>query len=253
MDTQISPQAREKCGALVAALRELASEENRAGMRRYGINVATAFGVSVYDVRRLSKGLRDHGLAACLWETGLHEARVMAALVDEPTMVTPEQMEAWAAEFDSWDLTDQVTTSLFDLSPYGWDKAHEWARRDEEYVKRGAFALMAGLAVHDKTSSDERFERELLPLIESEAGDPRNFVKKAVNWALRNIGKRSPQLHSAAIASAERILEGRGGAGSRGGTVEDRAARWVANDALRELRGDKVRSRLGLLDEAAQT
>jgi 3-methyladenine DNA glycosylase AlkD len=235
-----------RCEALLAEIRSLGSEEDRAGMARYGINVTDAVGASIYVLRPIAKRVgRDHGLALALWASGLHEARLLAAFVDDPVRVTPEQMEAWAADFDSWDLTDQVTTSLFDLTPHAWDKAAEWAGRDGEWVKRGGFAMMAGLAVHDKRASDERF-LALLPLIEREATDPRNFVKKAVNWALRNIGKRNAALNAAAIDTAERILKQHGGPDARGGVEGDRAARWVAKDALRELTSEKVRARLGL-------
>lgn len=238
--------ARTKCEALLAEVRALGSEENRAGMARYGINVENALGVSLYDLRGLSKPYRkDHALAAELWATGLHEARLLAAIVDDPAEVTPEQMEAWASEFDSWDVTDIVTTDLFDRTPFAWEKAAEWAGRDDEWVKRGGFAIMAGLVAHDKKAPDEAFVA-LLPLIEREATDDRNFVKKAVNWALRNIGKRNVALNAEAVACAQRILDAHGGPDSRGGEAGDRAARWVAKDALRKLTSDKVRARLGI-------
>lgn len=231
---------------ILAELRALGSEENRAGMARYGIKVENAFGVSVYELREVAKRLgSDHGLALDLWATGNHEARLLACFVDEPAMVTEEQVEAWAGDFDSWDICDQATTSLLDQTKHAWAKAAEWAERDEEWVKRGGFALMAGLAVHDRTASDQAFVN-LLPLIERAAWDDRNFVKKAVNWALRNIGKRNRALNAAAIACAERIRTSanqRAG-GGRGGDPGARSARWVAIDALRELASDKVRARL---------
>lgn len=236
--------AEKTCAQLLDSLRALASEHDREGMARYGINVTAALGVSVYAVRALAKPhRRDHALAGCLWSSGVHEARIMAAFVDDPAQVTPRQMDAWAAEFDSWDLTDQATTSLFDMTPHAWDKAREWAGRQEEFVKRGAFAMMAGLAVHDKGAPDASFI-DLLGLIEREAGDDRNFVKKAVNWALRNIGKRNVALNAEAVECARRILEGAGGHDARGGAPSDRAARWVAKDALRELTSEKVTARL---------
>jgi 3-methyladenine DNA glycosylase AlkD len=240
-------EADHMCEQLLHEIRSMGSEKNRAGMGRYGINVDNAVGVSIYDLRRLAKGHeRDHELAAALWANGLHEARLLAAFVDDPAQVTPEQMEAWAAEFDSWDVTDQVTTDLFDATPHAWDKAREWAGREDEWVKRGAFSMMAGLAVHDRRATDADFV-SLMPLIEREAADARNFVKKAVNWALRNIGKRNPALHAEAIACAERILAAHGGKGARGGAAGDRAARWVATDALRELKDTKTKKRLGIL------
>ena len=215
-------------------------------MARYGINIANASGVSIYELRKVAQRLgTDHELAAALWATGNHEARLLACFIDDPAAVTGEQMEAWAHDFDSWDVCDQATTSLFDLTKHAWSKAADWSKREEEWVKRAGFALMAGLAVHDKSASERAFVR-LLPLIERGACDERNFVKKAVNWALRNIGKRSRPLNAAAIACAEEILHtaNQQAGGARGGTPAVRAARWVANDALRELRSDKVQARL---------
>lgn len=232
--------------AILTELASLGSEASRAGMARYGINVEQAFGVSIYELRKLAKRLgTDHGLALALWATGNHEARLLACFVDDPAQVTPEQMEAWARDFDSWDVCDQAATSLFDLTSHAWAKAAEWAGRDEEWVKRAGFALMAGLAVHDMTAPDRAFV-ELLPLIEHGAFDPRNFVKKAVNWALRNIGKRNRALNEAAVACAGRTrqeAERRTG-GRRGGDPGARAARWVASDALRELLSERVVTRL---------
>ncbi len=230
----------------VAELRAMGSEEVRAGMARYGINVADAFGVSVYELRKVAARLgTDHELALALWATENHEARLVACFVDDPAAVTGEQMEAWAREFDSWDVCDQATTSLFDRTAFAWQKATAWAAREEEWVKRAGFALMAGLAVHDASAGDARFT-ELLPLIERGATDDRNFVKKAANWALRNIGKRNAVLHAAAMACAARILTeaNRRAGGERGGDPAARSARWVATDALRELGSAKVRARV---------
>lgn len=231
---------------ILEELRGMGSEEARAGMSRYGINTADAFGVSVYELRRVAAQIgTDHELALALWETGNHEARLLACFVDDPASVTAPQMEAWAAGFDSWDICDQATTSLFDLTPHAWGKAVEWAGREEEWVKRAGFAMMAGLAVHDRKASDGDFER-LLGCIERGAPDDRNFVKKAVNWALRNIGKRNAALNSAAIACAERIRDAANARAGRvrGGDAGARAARWVASDALRELTSDRVGRRL---------
>ena len=231
---------------ILSELRSLGSERNRAGMARYGINVAQAFGVSVYELRRIAKRLgTDHSLALALWATGNHEARLLACFVDDPARVTERQLEAWVRGFDSWDLCDQATTSLFDQAPLAWPKAVEWAGRDDEWVKRAGFTLMAGLAVHDQAAPDQAFLR-LLPIIERGAFDERNFVRKGVNWALRNIGKRNRTLHAAAVACAER-LRARANAeagGERGGTPSVRAARWVAADALRELTSEKTIARL---------
>jgi 3-methyladenine DNA glycosylase AlkD len=239
-------RANRRVAGLLAELRALGSATDRAGMARYGINVENAFGVSVYQLRKVARRLgTDHDLALALWATGNHEARLLACFVDDPALVTEAQTEAWARDFDSWDLCDQATTSLFDLTRHAWIKAREWAVRPEAWVKRGGFALMAGLAVHDPAASDRAFLR-LLPLIERAASDERHFVKKAVNWALRNIGKRNPALNAAAIACAERIRRAanqRAG-GKRGGDPGARSARWVATDALRELTSPRVRARL---------
>jgi 3-methyladenine DNA glycosylase AlkD len=231
---------------ILAELRALGSAKDRAGMARYGISVENAFGVSICELRKVAKRLgTDHDLALALWATGNHETRLLACFVDDPDSVTGEQMEAWAGDFDSWDICDQATTSLFDLTKHAWTKAREWAARDEEWVKRGGFALMAGLAVHDKTADDRAFEK-LFPVIERGALDDRNFVKKAVNWALRNIGKRNRSLNVAVVACAEKIRDtaNKKAGGERGGDTRVRAARWVATDALRELGSEKTLARL---------
>jgi 3-methyladenine DNA glycosylase AlkD len=238
---------------ILAELRGMGSAKDRAGMARYGINIDNAFGVSIYELRKVAKRLgTDHDLALALWSTGNHEARLLACFVDDPDSVTGEQMEAWAGDFDSWDICDQATTSLFDQTKHGWAKAREWAALDEEWVKRGGFALMAGLAVHDKAAADVAFVK-LLRLIERGAFDDRNFVKKAVNWALRNIGKRNLSLNAAAVACAEKIRDtaNREAGAERGGDTRVRAARWVAADALRELGSEKMQARLGREKSAA--
>jgi 3-methyladenine DNA glycosylase AlkD len=213
----------------------MGSPTNVAGMARYGISTNGAVGVSVYELRRMAKALApDHQLALELWSTGMHEARLLAVFVDDAAAVTSSQMESWAADFDSWDICDQACTSLFDVSPHGWAKAVVWSGREEEFVKRGGFALMAGLAVHDKAAPDERF-LALMPLIAAQADDDRNYVKKSVDWALRNIGKRNARLYAAALDTAQEIA-------ARG----TRSARWIATDALRELRSEKARRRLGI-------
>jgi len=241
-----APAVDDRVAGILAELRGLGSEKNRAGMARYGINVAGAYGVSVTALRTIAKGLgRDHSLALALWETGNHEARLLACFVDDPAKVGARQMDAWALDFDSWDICDQATTSLFDLTPHAWRKATEWAARDEEWVKRGGFALMAGLAVHDRAADDRRF-LGLMPQIERGAFDTRAYVKKAASWALRNVGKRNRALNAAAVACATRIRAAaneRAG-GERGGDKEARGARWVATDALRELCSEGVRRRL---------
>ena len=246
IDKPIQGKTDNGAAGILAELRSMGSERDRAGMARYGINVENAFGVSVLELRRIAKRLgTNHALALALWATGNHEARLLACFVDDPALVSAKQMEAWAREFDSWDICDQATTSLFDLTRHAWAKANEWAGRDEEWVKRAAFTLMAGLAVHDKAATDRAF-RKLLSVIERGAFDERNFVKKAVNWALRNIGKRNRALNAAAIASAEKIrsVANKRAGGERGGDPRTRGARWVAADALRELTSEKAQARL---------
>ena len=203
-------------------------------MARFGINPERALGVRIPDIRQLAKELgTDHGLALALWRTEVHEARILASMVADPERVTERQMESWVRGIDSWDVCDQVCGNLFDRTPFARAKAVEWAGREQEFVKRAGFAIMAWRAVHDRVADDREF-LELLPVIEREAGDPRNFVKKAVSWALRQIGKRSRPLNRAATAVAKRLAEG----------GESPAARWVGRDALRELTSDAVRARL---------
>jgi 3-methyladenine DNA glycosylase AlkD len=214
-------------------LRSLADPAAKAGMARFGIETGTALGISIPTLRALARDIgRDHGLAEELWASGVHEARILAALVDDPKLVTEEQMERWVVQIDSWDVCDGVCSDLFDRTPFAHAKAAEWSTREEEFVKRAGFVLMAALAVHDKRAPDERF-LEMLPLIERESHDERNFVRKAVNWALHQIGKRNRGLNAAAIAAGERIQ-----------AQGSRAARWIAADALRELRSEKVQARL---------
>jgi 3-methyladenine DNA glycosylase AlkD len=227
--------------AVMDQLAAKASEDSRVGMARYGINVDSAFGVSVYELRRMAKGLgADHDLALALWATGNHEARLLASMVDDPAAVSEAQMEEWVVAFDSWDVCDQVTSNLFDKTPFAYNKVREWSTAADEWVKRAAFATAAALAVQDKRAPDEQFIA-ILALVRREAGDGRNFVKKAVNWALRNIGKRNAALHAAALDTAEAILaaaEALAAADRRDPAA--RSARWVARDALRELRSERV-------------
>jgi 3-methyladenine DNA glycosylase AlkD len=221
--------------AVLAHLRKLARPGGRDGMARFGINPDRALGVRIPDLRRLARKIgTDHRLALGLWRTGVHEARILAGMIDDPSRVTERQMERWVADFDSWDVCDQVCGNLFDRTPFAFRKAVEWAGRDQEFVKRAAFALIAWAAVHDRDSNDQAFLR-FLPVIEREAHDPRNFVKKATNWALRQIGKRNRRLNGAAVQVARRLS----------GRDDSRAARWVGSDALKELTSDAVRVRLG--------
>jgi 3-methyladenine DNA glycosylase AlkD len=220
--------------AVIRELRSKADPSQLEGMARFGISTeGTLGGIGLPALRAMAKRIGpSHDVATGLWASGIHEARLLAGMVDDPSAVTEEQMEAWAADFDSWDVVDGTVSSLFDKTPFAWRKVVEWSSREEEFVKRAAFAMMASLAVHDKKAPDAAF-LVLLPIIEREAGDPRNFVRKAVNWALRQIGKRNASLNAAAIAAAERTH-----------ATGPRPAKWVVSDALRELRSDAVQHRL---------
>jgi 3-methyladenine DNA glycosylase AlkD len=206
------------------------------GMARYGIEAQRAFGVTMGTLLTLRKRLgKDHALSVKLWESGWYEARLLAALVGDPQRVTRQQMNKWAASFENWGDCDTVCFHLFDRTPFAWEKARQWSRSPREFVKRGAFALMACLALHDKAASDKSF-LALLPLIEKGAHDERNFVKKGVSWALRAIGRRNKALHTAALKVANRLA-----------LSEEASCRWVGKDALRELTSAKVRSQLARL------
>jgi 3-methyladenine DNA glycosylase AlkD len=218
---------------VIGRLRSMANPRNVEGMARFGINPENTLGISVTQLRKVAKTLgKDHGLALELWDSGIHEARILAAIIDDPAKVTEQQMEHWVAGFDSWDVCDQACTCLFDRTQFAFDKAVEWSRRDDEFVKRAGFALMAGLAVHNKTASDEQFIA-LLEHVKRESLDDRKYVKKAVNWALRQIGKRNRSLNIVSIEVAAEIS-----------SLDSRAARWIASDALRELRSEAVQRRL---------
>ena len=229
MDGHLRMEARK----VISKLKSMADPRNVEGMARFGISTENTLGISVTSLRRYAKSIgTDHRLALELWGSGIHEARILAAIIDDPSEVTEGQMERWVGDFDSWDVCDQTCTSLFDRTPFAFSKAVEWSHREEEFVKRAGFALMAGLAVHHKTAPDEMFVG-LLEHVKSESSDDRKYVKKAVNWALRQIGKRNMHLNAMAIEVAVEISE-----------VDTRPARWIASDALRELRSDAVRKRL---------
>ncbi|MCX6665573.1 MAG: DNA alkylation repair protein [Euryarchaeota archaeon] len=218
---------------VIAYLKTHANPDNVKGMARFGINPENNLGLSVNTLRSFAKNIgKNHALALELWDSGIHDARLLAVLIENPIKVTSKQMNAWAKNFNSWDICDQACTSLFDQTTFAWKKVFEWARRDEEFVRRAAFSLIAGLAVHDKTASDTEFEN-VFPLITKHAVDERNYVKKAVNWALRNIGKRNIYLNKKTIRLSEEILK-----------ISSKSARWIAHDALRELQSDKVQMRL---------
>ncbi len=224
----------DSAGEILERLETVADPSRLPGMARYGIAVDRAIGVRIPDLRKLARTIgRNHELALALWAREVHEARILASMIDDPVRVTAAQMEAWVRDFDSWDLCDQVCGNLFDRTRHAFRKASTWSGREEEFVKRAGFATVAWAAVHRTDVDDARFEA-FLPIISREATDDRNFVKKAVNWALRQIGKRSLRLNERAIASAEQIR-----------LIDSRAARWIASDALRELMSAPVQERLG--------
>jgi len=214
-------------------LKRAANPKVRAKMAYFGVKVPKAYGISTPILHALARRIgKGHALAEQLWSSEIHEARILATLIGEPDKVTVTQMERWAREFDSWDIVDAACCYLYAGASSAWRQVEAWSSRPEEFVKRAAFSLAAYLSYKDKQAPDAQFER-FLHVIEREAHDERNFVRKAVNWALRNIGKRNLRLNRSAIRAAERIRK-----------QESRSARWIAADALRELRSDVVQRRL---------
>jgi len=221
------------CAEILRKMEGAANPANVAGMARYGITAKKVYGMSTPALKKLAREIgKDHALAQQLWATEILEARALAGLVDEPDRVTERQMERWVKDFDSWAVCDGTCLNLFRKTPFAHRKCREWSSRSEEFVKRGGFALMACLAVHDQGAADGTF-LACLPLIQREAADERNFVKKAVDWALRQIGKRNRRLNRAALQTAQTIQR-----------LDSRSARWIAADALRELRSQAVQRRL---------
>jgi len=218
---------------VIKQLKAQANVDNVAGMARFGISTESTLGVSIPFLRQLAKQIgTDHQLALKLWDGGIHEARILASMIADRAEVNKSMMDRWAGDFDSWDVCDQICSNLFRHTPYAWDKAVQWSGRKPAFVKRAGFVLMAGLAVADKQVDDKRFV-PFLELIESAASDERHFVKKAVSWALRQLGKRSLYLHKKAVAAAKRIQK-----------QESKAAQWVAKDALNELSSERLLARL---------
>ncbi|MDD4625241.1 MAG: DNA alkylation repair protein [Candidatus Paceibacterota bacterium] len=213
---------------IIKKLKEQSNPENVAGMARFGINSKNTLGIPVPFLRKTAKEIgKNHDLALELWKSGIHEARLLACFIDEIEKVSKEQMEEWVKDFDSWDVCDQVCMSLFDKTEQPYAKAKQWAKREEEFVRRAGFALMAALASHDKKAENEKFI-SFFPFIKKYSTDERNFVRKAVNWALRQIGKRNQNLRDEALRLAEEIRK-----------IDSKTAKWVANDALRELKAKK--------------
>ena len=225
--------AKWSCDDCLSALRRLGRRKNIAGMARFGIVAKSLLGVAKPRMDELARRIgRDHTLALALWETGVHDARILAGMVDDRTQVSSAQMDRWVRGFDNWDVCDGTCCHLFVFAPPAWQKALQWTARRAEFEKRAGFALIAYLAYRDKTASNAKFT-ECLRQIERQCEDSRHFVKKAINWALRNIGKRNLQLNRAAIEVAERIRK-----------RDSPAARWIAADALHELCSDSVERRL---------
>jgi 3-methyladenine DNA glycosylase AlkD len=215
---------------IIANLKQLANAQAIEGMARFGIRPAQALGISMPTLRKMAKEIRrNQALALALWDSGIHEARILASMIAEPQLVSAELMEKWANDFDSWDVCDQVCGNLFDKTPYAYQKATQWCQQEREFVRRAGFVMMAELAVHDKKAQDEAF-MQFFPLIKQHAGDERNFVKKAVNWALRQIGKRNSHLRTLALECASEIQD-----------MDSRTARWVAKDALKELQAKEIK------------
>jgi 3-methyladenine DNA glycosylase AlkD len=209
---------------IIDLLKEKADAGYLAGMQRYGIDNTHTIGVRLPELRKLAKVIKkNHQLAFDLWGTGLHEARLLASLIDDPALVTEEQIDNWTKDFNSWDICDQVCGNLFDRTPFAIAKALEFSAHEAEFIKRAGFVLMAEFAVHNKKAGNEEFIA-LMPIIEREAWDNRNFVKKAVNWALRQIGKRNDTLRMIAIQTAQNILK-----------QDHKSAKWIASNAIAEL------------------
>ena len=219
---------------IIQQLKSLSDPTAVAGMQRFGIQTKNTYGVSIPHLRKMAKQIgRNHSLAQRLWASGIHETRILASMVDDPKVVTEEQMERWVKDFDSWDVCDQCCSNLFDKTRWAYRKAVQWSERNEEFIKRAGFVLMAALAVHDKEMSNREFVK-FFSIIRREATDDRNFVKKAVNWALRQIGKRNLNLNDMAIKTAKEIRE-----------IDSKAAKWIASDALRELTSQVIQVKLG--------
>ncbi len=219
---------------IVKELKKRKNPENVAGMARFGINPKGTLGVRIWDLRIMAKKIgKNHELALKLWDSKIHEARLLASMIDEPDLVTEKQMEKWVSDFDSWDICDQVCTNLFDITKFAYRKVDQWTKRDEEFVKRAGFVLIVGLVVHDKNAKDEDFIK-YFNVIKKESTDERNYVKKAVSWALRQVGKkRSKMLNELALKTAKEILK-----------IDSPSAQFIAKDTIRELESEKIQKRL---------
>src|SRR4030042_868928 len=231
--TEVSISPKSSADEILAILKSKANPKNVAGMARFGINPEDNYGVCTPVLFEIAKKVKnDHRLAQRLWDSGIRDARLVACIMDDPDQVTEQQMDDWVKDFDSWDVCDGCCLHLFSWSKHAHKNAREWSNSTEEFGKRAGYVMIATLAIHDKSASDAKF-RAYFPLIIKGATDDRNYVKKAVNWALRQIGKRNLTLNKEAAAVAKRIHK-----------MDSRSARWVATDALRELTSEKVMKRL---------
>ena len=220
---------------ILKEFKALLNPKNIEGMRRFGINSAQMYGINIPVLRKMAKSIgKDTELALELWETGIHEAQILASMVAKPSEISENLMEKWVKDFDSWGICDQVCTNLFRKTGFAYKKIFEWAEREEEYVKRAGFVMMTVYALDNKNLDDET-ANSFFALIKSKARDERNFVKKAVNWALRQIGKNNLRLNKLAIRCAEELLQEQ---------PDFRSAKWIAKNALNELKSKAVQERL---------
>ena len=218
---------------IINELEALSNPEDIKGMASFGISPKRTYAVRIPELRRIANKVgKDHDLAHKLWKADYRETKILACIIDDPELVSEEQMDSWVVEFDYWEICDQCCMNLFRKTSFAYKKIFEWSNREEEFVKRAAFTLIAVLAVHDKQAADDKFE-QFFPIIKRESTDDRNYVKKAVNWALRHIGKKNIYLNKKAIIIAEEIHK-----------INSKSAKWIAKDALRELKSEKVQKRL---------
>ena len=230
---ELRNMARKQSSEILKKLKSLSNPKNAEGMARFGINPKNTLGVSIPNLRKLAKQTgKNHKLARELWDSKIHEARILAGMIDDPKLVSEKQMDKWTKGFDSWDVCDQVCANLFDKTSFAFKKAVELTKDKREFVKRTGFSLMAYLACHDKKAKDKEFIK-FFSVIKKEATDERNFVRKAVNWALRQIGKRNKKLNKEAIKTAKEIQK-----------INSKTAKWIAVDALRELQSQAVQRRI---------
>jgi len=218
---------------VIKKLKCLSNPKAIIGMVRYGITPENTYGISIPNLRKIAKEIGiSHKLAQRLWATNIRETRILASMIEDPEMVSEEQIEDWVKDFNYWEICDQCCMNLFEKTKFAYKKAIEWSSREKEFVKRAGFVLMSRLAVSDKKADDDKFEK-FFPIIKREATDDRNYVKKAVNWALRQIGKHNLNLNGKAIKIAKEIQK-----------TDSKSAKWIASDALRELTSEAVQKRL---------